>query len=135
MSGLTHHRLSLITVMTALMIIGSGCESNNSSSTSNVTSTGSTATVSSLPHTGKLLVSWAVNHEKSVNSSGGGYKVYYSTSATITGSTPFVSIPYTSPTWTLLTGLSTGTYFINVIAYSALNTSGSTATQITAAVP
>lgn len=82
-----------------------------------------------------VQVSWNANREKAVNSSGGGYKVYYSTSPgfNLTAAT-VVTVPYVSgalsPTSLTLSNLLIGTYYFKIVAFSALNpiggTSGST---------
>jgi hypothetical protein len=70
------------------------------------------------PH--QVTVAWAPNHEKGVNSSGGGYQV------TISGQ-PTINVPYvsglTAPTSTVTT-LLTGTYSVTVRAYAALDAHG-----------
>jgi hypothetical protein len=70
-----------------------------------------------------VTVSWNANHEKWVNQSGGGYRLYYARSPgvdTINGTS--VDVPYTSglntPTWTILQNLSEGTYYFRIVAYS-----------------
>jgi hypothetical protein len=83
---------------------------------------------------GKVSVSWEANREAPVNSAGGGYRVYYSKTAGFTASTTFVNLPAVggaAPTSVELSGLSSGTYYINVVAYSALNPTGSVAVQTT----
>ena len=85
----------------------------------------------------KLIISWSANHEKLVNSAGGGYKVYYSTDPTFSVSNaPFIDVPYvsgaTAPT-SVVFPLS-GTYYIKVVAYSTLGTS-SPSSQIVVAKP
>jgi hypothetical protein len=83
---------------------------------------------------GKVSVSWEANREAPVNSPGGGYRVYYSQTAAVTASTPFVNVPAVSgaaPTSVEISGLASGTYTISVVAYSALNTTGSVAAQTT----
>lgn len=87
-----------------------------------------------------ITVSWTANREKAVNSSGGGYRVYYSTTSNFsTASASYVNAPYVSgvsaPTTADITGLSSGTYYIKVNAYSSLNTAGNTSTQISVSVP
>ena len=84
-------------------------------------------------------VSWSANRETSVNSPGGGYNVYYSTTPGFSlGSATKISIPYVSgssaPNSTKLSGLTSGTYYIKVVAYSALNPPGSTSSQISLVV-
>lgn len=79
--------------------------------------------------TASVQVSWDANREATVNMSGGGYRVYYGRTAgfALAGAS-FVDVPYvsgpTAPTTTMLT-LSSGANFIKVVAYSALNPSGS----------
>lgn len=87
-----------------------------------------------------VAVSWSENSESGVNSAGGGYKVYYSTTSgfSVSGAN-FVDVPWVSgpaaPT-TVNLSLATGTHYIKVVAYSALNPSGSPAsTQIAVVVP
>ncbi len=78
-------------------------------------------------------VSWSTNRELSVNSPGGGYRVYYSTNPGFDISTanivdvPFVSGP-AAPT-SIVIPLSSGTYYIKVVAYSTLNSAGSQPSQ------
>lgn len=79
------------------------------------------------------LVSWSPNRELSVNSPGGGYRVYYSTTPGFDISTanivdvPFVSGP-AAPT-SIVIPLSSGIYYIKVVAYSTLNSAGSQPSQ------
>ena len=82
---------------------------------------------------GDFLISWDANREFSVNSPGGGYRVYYSTNPGFDISTanivdvPFVSGP-AAPT-SIVIPLSSGTYYIKVVAYSTLNSAGSLPSQ------
>jgi hypothetical protein len=74
-------------------------------------------------------VNWAANPEVDVNKAGGGYRVYYSTSPNVSlSSGTYVDVPYvsgpTAPTTALLSGLSVGTYYVRVVAYSAYNPLG-----------
>lgn len=75
-----------------------------------------------------VTLAWAPNHEKGVNSAGGGYQV------TISGQ-PTITIPYTSgptaPTSTVTT-LQTGTYTATVRAYAALDAQGGSAGSLSA---
>jgi hypothetical protein len=69
-----------------------------------------------------VTLSWSPNHEKGVNSSGGGYKVM------ISGKSAAIDVPYISasgitPTSTMVT-LSTGSYTATVSAYAALDVNG-----------
>jgi hypothetical protein len=78
---------------------------------------------------GNVSLSWNANREKAVNTTGGGYRVYYGQSPSVTGSTPYVEVSFVSgslsPTTTRLTGLVSGTYYVHVRAFSALNPTGS----------
>jgi hypothetical protein len=76
-----------------------------------------------------VTVSWAANREAAVNSSGGGYTLYYSNTPgfnlTDSGVTS-VPVPFNgtaTPTSTTLS-LFSGTYYFKVVAYSALNPPG-----------
>jgi ABC-type glycerol-3-phosphate transport system substrate-binding protein len=75
-----------------------------------------------------VTLAWAPNHEKGVNSTGGGYQV------TISGQ-PMITVPYTSgpaaPTSTVTT-LQTGTYTATVRAYAALDAQGGSAGSLSA---
>lgn len=78
-----------------------------------------------------VTISWAQNRESAVNRAGGGYRVYYSTTAgfSLSNGTQ-ISVPYLSgsaaPTSTTVS-LVPGTYYVRVVAYSNLNTTGSAA--------
>jgi len=87
------------------------------------TNTGST------PTSVNIRVNWAANPEVDVNTTGGGYRVYYAKSPNVsTNSGTYVDVPYvsgaTAPTTALLTGLTVGTYYVKVVAYSAYNPQG-----------
>ena len=74
-------------------------------------------------------VSWTANLETAVNTTGGGYRVYYGTHPGFsTSSASSVDVPYVSgastPTSVKLTGLHSGIYYFKVVAYSALNPPG-----------
>ena len=69
----------------------------------------------------QVTVSWGQNHETYVNTIGGGYTVYYSTTQGFDiGSADSVDVPYVSgastPTSTDI-GISDGTWYIKVTAY------------------
>ena len=64
-------------------------------------------------------LNWAPNHERGVNSAGGGYQV------SISGQSAF-DIPYTAPTSTTVL-LKTGTYTVSVRAFAALDAQGGSA--------
>lgn len=75
---------------------------------------------------GDVLVSWSANKEAAVNTTGGGYKVYYSqTSGFSIASAKFVDVPYSSGSQTstsvLIPNLEQGTWYFKVVAYSTLN--------------
>ncbi|MDY6933458.1 MAG: Ig-like domain-containing protein [Spirochaetota bacterium] len=74
----------------------------------------------------RVRITWEANREKAVNSAGGGYKVYYSQTNDfdISGASS-IDVPWVSgqtPTSITipLTSLSSGTWYIKVVAYSAL---------------
>jgi hypothetical protein len=82
-----------------------------------------------------VQVSWAANRETAVNSQGGGYKVYYSPAPGFdianakSVNVPFKSAP-AAPTSATIQSLSSGTYYVKVVAYSALvGPSGSASTS------
>lgn len=79
-----------------------------------------------------VTISWQANHEKAVNSPGGGYIVNVSGQPPIT--VAYATGPTTSTSAAL--SLSTGTYTATVTAYSALNPpGGSSGSQSTASAP
>jgi hypothetical protein len=90
-------------------------------------------------------VSWAANRETAVNSTGGGYRVYYyQTSGQSLSCASFVQVPFVSgPTAPLSTSLSlpSGTWYVRVVGYSALNAPGNVgassapSSEVTVAVP
>src|SRR5882762_1909638 len=67
-----------------------------------------------------VTLAWAPNHEKGVNSAGGGYQVSITGQAAI--NVPYVSGP-AAPTSTV-TILQTGTYTVTVTAFAALDKQG-----------
>ena len=94
-------------------------------------------------------ISWSANPETAVNRPDGGYKVYYSSTSGFNlsdGGVTEIDVPYnlgpTAPTSTQIQ-LLPGTYYIRIIAYSALNappgtTGGSSSiatSEITLVVP
>lgn len=117
-----HTALALAIVATLTLALG-GCGGGN--------------TISCRTKACTVTVSWTANRETAVNSPGGGYDLYYSTTPgfNISSVTP-VNIPYaasTSSTPTSATlNLFSGTYYFKIVAYSALNppggSSGSTST-------
>lgn len=75
---------------------------------------------SSPPGNHTVTLAWAANHEKGVNSAGGGYQVAISGQPTI--NVPFTA-GLTAPTSTVTT-LWTGTYTVTVSAFAALDAQG-----------
>ena len=78
-----------------------------------------------------IQVSWNANREAAVNTSGGGYRVYYATTAGLALTDPAVTkvdVPYlsgsTAPRSTTLSVESGHVYHFRVTAYSALNRIG-----------
>ena len=78
-----------------------------------------------------IQVSWNANREAAVNTSGGGYRVYYATTAGLALTDPavtMVDVPYLSgsaaPRSTTLSVESGHLYYFRVTAYSALNRIG-----------
>lgn len=104
----------LLLLLMALMI--AGC--NNSSGGSS---------------TSEIVVSWDANRESGVNSTGGGYRVYHSTTSgfDIGSAEGVVDVSHTSGTTPTSTTLSLppGMHYIKVVAYSALNPSGSATSE------
>jgi hypothetical protein len=85
-----------------------------------------------LPGSMAPSVSWEANRERSVNSAGGGYRVFYSaTSGFNIANAQSVNVPYISggksPTSVNVTNLSKGKYYFKVVAYSSLGTSAASA--------
>ena len=95
--------------------------------------------------TRNVQISWSANNESRVNTTGGGYRVYLSTTSGFNITDPgvtVVDVPYVSgalaPTSTTVTLNSATTYYVRVVAYSAFptaNTSSAPSAQITVAVP
>ena len=85
-----------------------------------------------------VQISWNSNPETAVNRSGGGYKVYYSSNSGFNLSDVDVTeidVPFngsTTPTSTQVQLIS-GTYYIRIIAFSALNAPGTTTGSSSAA--
>jgi hypothetical protein len=122
----------------------------NPSSTSNPSPSPTlpTPTPTPTPSTKTLIVSWNSNKESAVNSSGGGYKVYYSTTPDFDlNNASLVNVPYVSgnsaPTQVEITNLARGnTYYIKVIAYSSItspmtstNSTSTPSTEVSIAIP
>ena len=95
-----------------------------------------------------ITVSWRANKESAVNSSGGGYTVYYSTTPYFSlDNASSINVPYTSgdsaPTQVQIANLARGkTYYIKVIAYSSItalftstNSTSNPSTEVSIAIP
>lgn len=126
-----------------LVFVLSGCKQQSTNSMTSVYSNSPTpsptqASVIPLPSpepstvlsSTEILISWDANREKAVNSTHGGYKVYYSqTPGFELNSATMIDVPYVSgplaPTSTKLTNLVSGTYYLRIIAYSGLTLPGS----------
>ena len=87
---------------------------------------------SSAPAKSKVKVSWNPNPDTAVNRSGGGYKIYYSLNSGFTTDDTGVTeidVPYVSgsvsPTSIQIKPLPpSGTYYLRIAAYSALDAPG-----------
>jgi hypothetical protein len=84
---------------------------------------------------GQFRAQWTASRSADVASTtGGGHRVYYSTSSGVsTSTTTYFDVPYTTSTTTgLLTGRTTGcTYYVRVQPYSALNPAGASGAALT----
>ena len=85
----------------------------------------SSATLAACGGGTNVQVSWTANRETAVNSQGGGYKVYYSKNPGFDiGTASSLDVPFKSapaaPTSATLHNVSSGTYYVKVVAYSAL---------------
>ena len=107
MSTAFFRHVALVAVLAVGTLTTSGCGGGGDSSPPPVT-------------VHAVTISWAPNRETVVNSLGGGYIVNIDTQIPI-------NVPYVSgllaPTFTTVS-LSTGTYTMSVVAYSALNPPG-----------
>jgi hypothetical protein len=83
------------------------------------------------PTTHSVTLVWTPNHEKGVNSPGGGYQISVSGQPTI--DVPYVS-GSTAPTSTTVS-LNTGTYTVTARAYAALDAQGGSTGSLSAASP
>lgn len=110
------------------------CATKGKSTPAGVTSA---PTITGVPR--NVVLTWTANREKAVNTTGGGYKVYYSQSAgfSIPGGNA-IDVPYSSgasaPTTTTVR-LSPGVYYFRVAAYSAMKPLSSGSTQLTVTIP
>lgn len=130
-------------LMLALVLPGCklGEQKKTSRSTSTKVGTSTTTTSTDVSTSKTILVAWSPNRETAVNTTGGGYKVYYSSTDPLVPvlTSSVVNVPYVSgalaPTTTELTSLTSGTYYVKVVAYSARNTTGSTSAVSSLVVP
>jgi hypothetical protein len=120
---------SILAAGISLTSCGGGAPSTGSPPSCNSSLSGSPAS------TRDVLATWSPNHEKLVNQPGGGYRVYYSPCPgfSIEGA-PYVDAPYASgasaPTSATLPALASGiTYYLKIVAYSALSTSSASGEQ------
>ncbi len=78
-------------------------------------------------------ISWTPNRETAVNAPGGGYRVYYAdTSGFDPAAASVIDVPYQGEALTptsVVVNLPSGTHYIKVTAYSALNPGGSIASD------
>ena len=80
-------------------------------------------------------IAWSANHEQAVNSTGGGYRIYYRKTTGVNVTTDsFIDVPYVSgglaPTTKILSDLLKGTTFFKVLAYSSLNAPGTSSGSV-----
>lgn len=88
-----------------------------------------------------IQVSWDANPETAVNSTGGGYLVYYSSNSGFDpgdGGVTEIDVPYVSgasaPT-SIVVPFDSGTYYLRIAAYSTVNPPGSAGGSISTASP
>ena len=122
--------LCVSVVFSMLMLLGCGGGGGGGSDDSSDDNGGSSSPIGPAD----ITVSWTANRESAVNSLGGGYRVYYSQTPNFSINTAtMVDVPYSggaqSPTSTVIPQLPSGTYYFKVVAYSDLNTGGSTPSQ------
>ena len=90
-----------------------------------------------------VKISWSANKEAAVNTTGGGYKVYYSGASGFSvgdAGVTVVDVPYVSgptPPTTTTIFVSSGTYFIRVAGYSAVagGTTSNLSPQVILSIP
>lgn len=89
----------------------------------------------------RVTISWNANHETAVNTTGGGYKVFYGTTSgfTVPGTSyTTIDVPYvsgsSSPNSVTVTLGSGYTYYVRVAAYSTLKTLSGVSSQISVVV-
>jgi hypothetical protein len=88
------------------------------------------ATYNYLGPTPSVQISWSANREKGVNQVGGGYRIYYSRTSSVSIATAsYYDVPYvsgaTAPVTKTISNLLLGTTYFKVAAYSNLNAPGS----------
>jgi len=138
-------RLTKILIAAALLLnactVGGsspGSRNTASNSTSTSTNTGTGTLTPGIPRT--VTINWTANREKSVNSAGGGYRVYFSQTnnfSLLSGTA--MNSPYVSgaaaPNTVTTPALPSGTYYYRVVAYSSANPSGAVSSQYAFVVP
>ena len=109
-------------LLSALLVVVSGCGGDASPSP------GGTATV---PVNATVTLSWAANPETELNKAGGGYRIYYSQNSSFQPGDPgvqTVNVPYIAgpraPTAIDIAVTASGTWYFRVQGYSALNPQG-----------
>lgn len=122
-------RKLIFSIFVISLLIFVSCGGGNSGGGTSAGSTpvdpcGTSYSYSCTSKTGTTInISWTANKEADVNSSGGGYKIYYSKTSSfkITDSgVSVIDVPYTS-TSTTTPVLSKGTWYFRVVAYSAVD--------------
>lgn len=122
------------TVQITISALAVGTHSIYTKSTNVVGSSSCSGVLASYEYLGPpptVRVSWTANREAAVNTTGGGYRVYYSTTSGFdTATADYVDVPYvagpTSPTSVDIPNFMAGTYYFKIAAFSALNPPGQT---------
>jgi hypothetical protein len=130
-------RRSLIPLIAAIL---AAC---NPATDGTLTSGGSTASPTPTAAPGpsrNVRVTWTANREKAVNMAGGGYRVYYSVNNNfLISAASSIDVPYTAgptaPTAVTIPSLTSGTWYIKVVGYSATNSTGTVSSQAVVNVP
>ncbi len=130
-------RILLLITLTTL----SACKATDGSSTTSSSPNSSPTpipTATPVPVSHDVTISWTASKAKLVNSSGGGYRVYYGTSPGVnTASASYINVPYVSgdsaPNSVIASWIS-GSYYIKVVAYSSRASSGAS-TELKVVVP
>lgn len=110
-----------------VLVDGSSVGALTSYTFTNVTANHSiSASIAATPHS--VTLNWAPNHERGVNSTGGGYQV-------LVNGQPMGNVPYmsgsTAPTSTTIL-LNSGTYMVTIHAYAALDAQGGSTGSLSA---